>query len=294
VTRLDEHFRSDPHLVEYVAERVYDGAFAVATRSPLTHDRDCIFTRRCDGRRDDKGVVTAEVTAVITELRGLLRSGARSVGALTPFRAQADAVEAAALAAFSVDELQQLDLRIGTVHAFQGNERDIVLVSLGIGPDDGPATWRFAEDPHLFAVLATRARRRLLLFHSADPPPGGLLAGYIAQADSPPGPPRQARRLDPWAGGIADELADAGVDVLRAYPVGRHVVDICVLGRPAPTAVVCSLHEDGEVAHVDRHVDLRRAGWDVHEALPARWSAQRSMLMVSLLRALGGQLEGAT
>ncbi|MDQ1429363.1 MAG: hypothetical protein QOK39_2839, partial [Acidimicrobiaceae bacterium] len=62
------------------------------------------------------------------------------------------------LEAFSADDLEALDLRIGTVHAFQGNERDLVFASLGIGPDQSGASWRFVEDPHLFAVLMTPER----------------------------------------------------------------------------------------------------------------------------------------
>ena len=44
-----------------------------------------------------------------------------------------------------------MNLRVGAVHAFQVNERDVVIASIGIGTDDGPGTWRFVNDSHLFA-----------------------------------------------------------------------------------------------------------------------------------------------
>lgn len=147
----------------------------------------------------------------MVELRALLRLGVRSVGVVTPFRAQADALEEAALESFGVDELEALDLRIGTVHAFQGIERDVVIASLGLGPDDGAASWRFVEDPHLLAVFVTRARDRLIFLVSADPPAGGLVRAYLDQADRPPRPPQPAGPVTAWAGAVAEELETAGI-----------------------------------------------------------------------------------
>jgi len=45
VVTLDEQFRSDPHLVEFVSRKLYGGELQVARRSPRTEGVDCI--RRC-------------------------------------------------------------------------------------------------------------------------------------------------------------------------------------------------------------------------------------------------------
>jgi hypothetical protein len=283
---LDEHFRSDPHLVDFVARRLYDGKVQVATRSPRTESKDCVEVVRVEGRRDQAGVVRVEVERAITEVQALSRAGRTSVGIVTPFRAQADAIEEAVLAAFTADELEALDLRVGTVHAFQGNERDVVVASLGIGPDQTAASWRFVEDPHLFAVFMTRARRRMTILVSADPPAGGLVAAYLAQADSPPGPPRPAGPIGPWAAAIADDLASAGVPILAAYPSGRHVVDICVDDPSRCVGIECGVHPAGPEAHIDRHLALTRAGWALLEAYRSRWVERRAELVVDLLGTL--------
>jgi hypothetical protein len=148
VVLLDEHFRSAPHLVDFVARRLYGGKVHIATRCPLNDHQDCVDVVRLDGARRH-GVVQAEVEWVVAELVERRRRRAPSVGVVTPFRAQADALEAAVLARFTADDVEGMDLRIGTAHAFQGNERDEVLVSIGIGADDPPGTWGFVEDPHL-------------------------------------------------------------------------------------------------------------------------------------------------
>jgi hypothetical protein len=175
---------------------------------------------------------------------------------------------------------------VGTVHAFQGNERDVVIASMGIGSDDGANSWRFVEDPHLFSVFVTRARRRLTILVSADPPSGGLVAAYLAQADAPPGPPKPARALEPWAGAIAADLTAAHVPIITAYPTGRHVVDICLCDEHRSVGVECQVHPDGAEAHIERHLALIRRGWELVEAYQSRWAERRAELIVDLVRTL--------
>ncbi|MFN8041127.1 MAG: AAA domain-containing protein [Acidimicrobiales bacterium] len=285
VHRLDEQFRSRPHLVELLRKRFYGGHMAVATRTPRTHGIDAIDVRRLDAKRDRDGVVHAEVRAVVDELRHLRQRGATSVGVVSPFRAQAEAIEAAVLGSFRTDDLEALDLRIGTVHAMQGNERDVVIASLGIGRDDTSA-WRFVQDPHLFCVLATRARDELVVLVSAEPPAGGLAADYLAQADQAPGPPPPADSGTPWSRRIGDAVADTGVAVRTAYPSGRHVVDVAAGDDLRFVGIVCGVHPDGPEAHIDRHLELRRAGWPLTEAFASRWGDAVGEAAVELTRTL--------
>ncbi|HVF05800.1 MAG TPA: ATP-binding protein [Frankiaceae bacterium] len=287
VLTLDEHHRSRPHLVDLVARRVYGGAFAVAHRSPLTEGVDCIHAERIEGRRNAVGAVPAEVERVVALLRERLAAGVPSVGVVTPFRPQSDALEAAVLAEFTADELQALNLRVGTVHAFQGNERDDVIVSLGIGPREKAASWRFVDDPHLFAVLTTRARTDLTLVYSADPPARGLVAAYLAQADTPPGRPRDGG-VSEWATALACELRRGGADIVTGYPAGRHVVDICWYGLDRPLALVTDVHPLGVDAHVERAEALVRIGWRVVEAFQ-RPMATPERVAVELLARLAPQ-----
>jgi hypothetical protein len=283
---LDEHFRCDPHLFDLVAERLYGGRVKVATRSPATASVDCVEVRTVRGARDRDGVVREEVQAVLDELVALHQQGVRSVGVVTPFRAQADALEDAILEHLDAATIEVLDLRVGTVHAFQGNERDVMIVSLGVGDGGSAASWRFAEDPHLFAVMATRARRQLVIVHAADPPAGGLLAEWLARADSPPGPPAAVPVLDEWTTSVARAVADTGVASISAYPSGRHLVDVCIGDDRSFLGVECSVHPDGPDAHIERHLALVRRGWHLVEGYPSRWADRRAELAVELARAV--------
>jgi hypothetical protein len=281
---LDEHFRCAPHLVDFVARRLYGGEVTVATRTPATQTLDCVDIVRVEGGRVEDGSVPAEVDAVIAELRRGAAQGLSSVGVITPFRAQTDAIEAAIIAAFDAATIHAMGLRVGTVHSFQGNERDTMLLSLGVGTGGSAGSWRFVQDSHLFTVLVTRARRHLVIVTAADAPPGGLVAEYLAQQDAPPGAPRPVPVGDPWVRAIAADLQQTAVPVTAGYPTGRHVVDLCVGDARGFFGVEAVVHPDGADAHIERHLSLRRTGWVLHDAFASRWADRRGELVVELVQ----------
>jgi hypothetical protein len=122
---------------------------------------------------------------------------------------------------------------------------------------------------------------------SDQPPAGGLVAAYLDQANTPPGPPEPAGPVGPWATAIAADLAAAQVPVITAYPVGRHTLDICIDDRSRNLGIVTGVHPLGPAAHIERHLALVRTGWTLLEAFPSRWGERRAELVVELLRATG-------
>lgn len=282
VRQLDEHFRSGPHLFDFVGRELYDGTVALVTATPANADEDLIDVTRLDDARGPDKVVAAEVDAVLDRLAALHAAGADSVGVISPFRAQADAIEQAALDRLRHVGIRELGLRVGTVHAFQGMERDVVIVSLGIGTGDGPAVWRFADDPHLFAVMATRARRRIEWLVSADPPDGSLIGAYLVESDRPPGAATAPVRGTSWTVRLSGALVDAGLSVGAPYRVGRHAVDLCVLDADPALAVETSVHPGGPHDHIRRHLELRQAGWSVATVLEHVWGDRLGEVAVQL------------
>ncbi|MDP9792098.1 hypothetical protein J2S43_000610 [Catenuloplanes nepalensis] len=268
VTVLDEHYRSVPHLIEFSARRFYDDRIALVTRHPRTEGTDAVEVRRVTPE--------SEVEAVVAEVRAL--SGETSVGVITPFRAHADALEAALLTAFGVDEIEAMGLRVGTVHAFQGAEADVVVASLGLSDADPASRHRFAADPNLFNVLITRARRRLIVL-TAQERPAGLLGDFLRYAAEPPrpahAPPDAAKG---WAARLGRELAESGVPVRADYPAGRWSVDLCA----GETGLICRVHPDGPAAHIERQRTLRRAGWRLLDAFPTRWDGNAARAALDL------------
>ncbi|GAA1620662.1 DEAD/DEAH box helicase [Actinoplanes couchii] len=272
-TWLNEHFRSVPHLIGFSARRFYDDRISIMTRTPEADADRAIEVVAVDGD---------EVPAAVAAVEKLAAAGFRGIGVLTPFRAQADALEKALVKAFRVERIEELGLRVGTVHAFQGSEADAVVVSLALTDDDTAGRRRFVTDPQLFNVMITRARKRLVLLSALTEPPAGVLADYLAHAAEPgralqPGP-------DPigWAARLAVELERLEVPIRPGYQVGSWHLDLCA----GPVGVLCGVHPDGPEAHLARQSALHRAGWRLVDAFPSRWGGdpRRAALEIAALQ----------
>ncbi|SCG67405.1 AAA domain-containing protein [Micromonospora inositola] len=271
-TWLGEHHRSVPHLIGFSARRFYDGRLELVTRHPRNERADVIDVLTVADVAVVDGVNQAEVAAALALVRNLAADPPTGgIAVVSPFRAQADALEAALLAAYDVDEIERLGLRTGTVHAFQGSEADVVIASLGLVDGDPPARHRFVAEPNLFNVLVTRARKRLTVVTSLRSPEG-LVGDYLAYAGKPPSPAAEAEPAEGWTAALAEELRRLGLPVRPGYPVGRWRIDLCVGDDADAVGVICAVHPDGVAAHLDRQRTLLRAGWRVYDVFASRWS----------------------
>ncbi|MFI1990781.1 DEAD/DEAH box helicase [Actinoplanes sp. NPDC020271] len=265
VTWLAEHHRSVPHLIDFPARRFYDNRVAVMTRTPAADATDAIDVVRVAGAALVKGVNVAEVEAAVATVERLAADGHRGIGVISPFRAQAEALEAALLAAFPAERIEELRLRVGTVHAFQGSEAEVVVVSTALLDGDSPSRRRFVTDPQLFNVMVTRARRRLIVVTSLASP-SGLLGDYLRHAGGPRAIASGAEATG-WAAELAAELKRLEIPVRPGYTVGPWALDLCV----GDVGVLCAVHPDGPEAHLERQGALHRAGWRLVDAFPSRW-----------------------
>jgi len=293
VTWLDEHFRSVPHLIDFSAQHFYDDELRLMTQHPKVEGEDSIEMIRVDGARVD-GVNVVEIETLRELLADLAyRPGTGTIGVVTPFRAQADAIVEMMLDRFSLSQIRDFGLRAGTVHGFQGSERDTVVISLGIGADDLGQSLRFLEDRNLFNVMVTRARRRIVVVHSfdADMLPKGLLAEYFKFADHPPAFRANGDRATNWTGAVAAALADTGARVVTDYPVAGWAVDIALGEGEAGFGVECAVHSRGVDAHIERHLTLRRAGWELTDAFASRFDLDAERAAVHLSVELQDRME---
>jgi hypothetical protein len=266
VTWLAEHHRGVPHLIGFSARRFYGDRVAVVTRNPAADAVDAIDVVKVASAAE-------EVPAAVETVTALAAGGFRGIGVISPFRAQADALESALLGAFSPERIAELRLRVGTVHAFQGSEADVVVVSLGLDDEDGAGRRRFVADPRLFNVMVTRARRKLVVLNSLSSA-DGLLGEYLDWAAAVPVVPDTSDVAGrDWPALLAAELDRLGIPVQADYAVGSWRVDLVAGTASRFAGVACAVHPDGPEAHVERQAALHRAGWDVIDAFPSRWHA---------------------
>jgi hypothetical protein len=278
---LDEHYRSAPHLIEFSARRIYRSQLHLATRRPANEAADHIHIDVVAGRRSRSKINQAEVEACLEIGQGYIGQGWRSIGFITPFRAQADALEDALLDRYRLEEIEHYGLRVGTVHSFQGDERDVIVASWAVGPDEGAGPWRFVNQRNLFNVMVTRAREQMHVVTSvADPP--GLAGEYLQWSEPLTNLVTDLGSTDPWIEVVAAVAAENDVPARTGYRVGRHTVDVVIGTGGQAVAVDCVPHPDGPAAHIDRAMMLRRAGWRTFDAFQSRWGDHPGRLGVEL------------
>jgi len=264
VVELDEHFRSAPHLIGFSDREFYGGKLRLMTQHPRNESRDAIEVITIDGGRNEHRVVVEEVDEVLRQVRRWMDAGTTSIGVLTPFRPQADALEEAILDAFTIEEIEHHQLRVGTVHAFQGAEREVMIISVGAGARDRAAL-RFLEDPALFNVMVTRARDHITLVTSVTRADAGdgLLGSYLRHADEPPSPRRPQVHGTGWAERVANDLSQSGHRVITDYEVAGETIDVVVGSGPEAFGIETEVHPAGIERHFDRRLALQRSGWEV-------------------------------
>ena len=78
--------------------------------------------------------------------------------------------------------MKKHQIEIGTAHTFQGDERDIILMSWAFAPNSFPQSLTFLQKPNLFNVAITRARYKVINFVSRDPKDiqDGLFRDYMS------------------------------------------------------------------------------------------------------------------
>ncbi|MBX3284050.1 MAG: ATP-binding protein [Actinobacteria bacterium] len=283
VLELVEHYRSVPHLVEFPIAEFYRSRIQVMTRRPDTEREDVIevVAPPEPGR-------SAEVAAAVDLLGSLSMPAGSTIGLVTPFREHADALQQAVLAAFDEADIRRMGLRVGTVHGFQGAERDAMVLALGLSPDDPGGRRAFVENRNLFNVMVTRARTRQVVLTTVDGGGDGLLSRYLAHASRAPSPAPDAGTRDPWALELRAELARAGVATRAGYVVGPWTLELVLDDDHEAIALETCVHGGDPDLHLDRRLALAGLGWRFVEAYPTRWwrnSARAALELPALIEA---------
>ncbi len=316
VLRLSWHYRSrHEDLIAFANERSYANrlqVFPTAQGSPELG----VSWRRVEGTYDRDGtrqnLVEAEavVADVLTRLRDPLQR-TRSIAIVTMSAAQQalieDLLDAARRDDASLDALIEPPddaiaafepLLVKQVGAIHGDERDVVLVSIGYAPDLGgvltmdlgPLSEPGGE--HTLTIAITRAREQLLVFSSFAPEdlhddaPAGVreLAALLAFARNGGGAARsnEAPPASPITAAIARALVERGWTVRHQIGCGAFKVDLAVVDPNDSDRYVLAIEHDGTAyasAPAARDRDrlrpqvLAQLGWRLHRVWGLDWWA---------------------
>ena len=187
---LDEHFRSLPPIINFSNKEFYGNRIRVMRRND--NSKKVLQTIVVpDGKVDfDATRNLPEIEALVKKLHEIIIEDERglndgkapvSIGIISPFRAQVEQLKISVAKVISEHMMEKHQIEIGTAHTFQGDERDIMLISWAYANNSFPQSLIFLQKPNLFNVAITRARYQMINFISKDPRelPEGLLRSYL-------------------------------------------------------------------------------------------------------------------
>lgn len=186
---LDEHFRSLPPIIEFSNREFYGGRMRVMKKD--VSDEPVLETVYVpEGKVDfDATRNLPEIEALVKRLYDIIVEDERknpdkpvSIGIISPFRAQVEQLKISVSKVLSDHMIQKHQIEIGTAHTFQGDERDIILMSWAFANNSFPQSLTFLQKPNLFNVAITRARYKVINFVSRDPKgiQEGLFRDYMS------------------------------------------------------------------------------------------------------------------
>lgn len=283
VVMLTEHFRSLPEIIAFSNLHAYNGrVIPLRDRPPTPNWAPLGAVKVLDGYRDgDVNEPEAQAVAdLVHELCGDPDYAGMDFGVISLLgTSQAKLIWEKLYDRLGQDEMDRRRLRCGEPANFQGDERDVIVLSVVAAADPGKPSGRIYAANGTAAqrrinVAASRARNQMWVVHSVDPdqfPAGDLRAELIRHCKDP----GSAREVFEDLAAKCDSEFER--DVLRAiqargyrcvrvqHNVGRYRIDIVVEGPESRLAVEC----DGDRWHgPDRwHQDrarqevLERAGW---------------------------------
>ncbi|MDA1049812.1 MAG: ATP-binding protein [Planctomycetota bacterium] len=286
---LNEHFRSLPQIIRFSNEQFYGNSLSVMRLSPETEAARCVVPIFVPDGRKSGGANEVEATAVVEALVQLVDSQAalapqacQTIGVLSPFRDQVDLIAKQLERQLPLAAFERHQLRVGTAHAFQGDERDVMFLSLAIDADSHSASLRFMERPNLLNVAITRARHLQYVFHSipiVQLPAKSLLRQYLDSISRAPASPRPETHVvgDRFMQEVRGELSDRKFQTWPEYELAGQHIDL-VVGRAGKTLGIDLIGYPGQYGRVldlERYRILQRASFPLFPLPYSRWQQDR-------------------
>lgn len=292
---LVEHFRSVPEIIGWCSRLSYNGTIRPLRDASSSSLKPAVVPWRTRGTAGDNGVNAEEAQAVIRLLRAMIHDPAydgKTFG-IIPMRsvhgAQVNRIRRLLVENFDPREIERRRIHCGISAEFQGDERDVVILSLVDSAAPGLPLRKETDGADgmmkkRWNVAVSRARDQLWLLHSFDPAAqlkpddlrrslfdwaDGVMSGTIGAAEPFDLP-------DPeFTGQVLRALRKRGYRVEAGHDAGAWRLDMVVRARGRAAAIECdgSGREDEDAIRRDmeRQTVLERAGWKFVRVRSADW-----------------------
>ncbi|GIJ56092.1 AAA domain-containing protein [Virgisporangium aurantiacum] len=263
---LTEHFRCVPAIIDFSSHAYYDGKIQpLRADKPAGVDTPVVAVHVGEGVRQHVppfGEVNVAEADALVERVGLIvddpAHAARSIGVVSLLSSSGQAMYMLDRIRdrIGAEEMHRRRLRVGDPYTFQGDERDIVLLSMVVSANDPRRPGAFTKrDYHRrINVAASRARDQLWLYHSiqtADLVADDARAKLIEYCQNVTVAEETysdlERRCDSdFERDVLRRILARGYRPLPQFAIGRYRIDFML---PAPDGRRLAIECDGDAYH---------------------------------------------
>ena len=153
---LHYHYRCNKQIIEFNNKKYYNSKLDIKTSS--TESEPLVYFEIENSRTNYKNTAPAEVEQIVKYAK---MNRDKSIGVITPFVSQKEEIE------HCLKENRLGHITCGTVHAFQGDEKDVVLFSTAITDKTQMGTYEWLKNnQELINVATSRAKEKLIVLCS--------------------------------------------------------------------------------------------------------------------------------
>lgn len=154
---LSYHYRCHEKIIEFNNKKYYNGKLKI--RSSVEEEEPLVYLDLQEDKAPRKNTAPAEADKIVEFVK---ENPDKKIGIITPFTNQRDYINR------RLRENGIHDTQCGTVHAFQGDEKDIILFSLAVTDQTFRKTYGWLKNnKELINVATSRAKEKLILLSSS-------------------------------------------------------------------------------------------------------------------------------
>jgi superfamily I DNA and/or RNA helicase len=176
VIRLREHFRCMPEIIGWSSAQFYSDAPLIPLRQFGSERLTPLRTTRVEGAYTEGASSTlvnkVEALEIVRQIQQCLMDPQyenKTMGVIVlQSAAQARLIDDLLSQAISQEELTRRRIRVGTAPDFQGDERNVIFLSMVVAEGEKITSMTQRDWQRRFNVAATRAEDQMWLFHSVS------------------------------------------------------------------------------------------------------------------------------
>ncbi|MCY6959223.1 AAA domain-containing protein [Clostridium brassicae] len=274
---LKEHFRCVPEVIGFSNELCYSNEI-IPLRQSNSVERLGLPVKaiRVHGERDvTKPINYNEAEAIVSKISEYCRNPkykGMTMGVISLLGdAQSELIESILKNKIGNKEISERKIICGNAYSFQGDERDIIFLSMVVSNNVKFSTLTKESDIRRFNVAASRAKNKMLLFHSVDLKDlnpecvRSKLLSYCININNNKHMDLKNILESQFQKDVYRMIKENGYEVKPQVIVGEYKIDFVIEGVNHKIAIDCNGDKESKIENweeeYNKQVCLQRMGW---------------------------------